>query len=368
MANPKLLIVGCGITGATIAHLLAQCSVKISVWEASLAVGGRMQTHAALGGSTDTGAQYISRGAGGAPPSEAALAALDGVYDELLGAGVLRPLTATVRGVRPSHHEQTHYVAPAGLASMASHLSRRAEVSLGRSLKRLRVGAGGNGWLATSGDGAEESFDAVVLTAPVPQLLAIEGDVRSTLGADLVRDLGAVQYSARFALAAYFAPEADAVLDGLPWAATYVAGEERDIVCFVAADARKRGLAAGEATPSLLAHTSVPWGIENMGRDDEEVKAAILADVDRLVPGLPEPLAVELVRWRQSQVRDPLPDPAGGAAPAYALKLLGRGAAEAGASARAPLFVAGDMLSGSNFENTVASAHRVRELFLDEGQ
>lgn len=54
--------------------------------------------------------------------------------------------------------------------------------------------------------------------------------------------------------------------------------------------------------PSVVVHTSVPFGIEHLECDMEKVQKLILEHLRDVLPGLPEPASIKCHRWRYSQV------------------------------------------------------------------
>ena len=91
-------------------------------------------------------------------------------------------------------------------------------------------------WTATAKDGSSDSFNAIILTIPVPQILQLAGTFQEHLKS--VRpSLELVEYSSRFALALYFSEDAQVEF---PWTAKYV--KDNQCIRFVAIDSTKRGL------------------------------------------------------------------------------------------------------------------------------
>lgn len=141
----------------------------------------------------------------------------------------------------------------------------------------------------------------------------------SVLSVQQKQQLDGVVYSSRFAVALFFPPE---VVFRFSWSACYVA--DSSIIRYVAADSRKRnaGLSLlpsvrqrlGSTTdttvfpdvsglgPSLVVHTSVSFGLENLEKDKEEVQGLILEELYKLLPELPQPVGVKCQKWRYSQV------------------------------------------------------------------
>lgn len=54
--------------------------------------------------------------------------------------------------------------------------------------------------------------------------------------------------------------------------------------------------------PSLVVHTSVSFGLENLEKDKGDVQAIILEELNKLLPALPPPVSLKCQKWRYSQV------------------------------------------------------------------
>lgn len=285
---PSVLVVGGGITSAAVSRALRrQLPVEsVTVWEALGSLGGRMHTErtSVLGaaGLADTGAQYVT-----VTDDAGAAVAHKPLYDQLVESGVLRPMTGRIEGKRSADGGGTNYVAPQGVATIVEHMFSSNEVvpSLGRQavgLRRVtRDGSLRGCWEVSSSDGHCQSFDGVVLTAPIPELLELldsgEGgawlDAGGARGAGVGREeLRAVQYSSRYALTLFFPPAAAASFAAeLDWVSRYVAKEDDDALVYLCHDSAKRGGAPGGGPAgdppglvSLVAHTSVPYGIRTL--------------------------------------------------------------------------------------------------------
>ena len=99
--------------------------------------------------------------------------------------------------------------------------------------------------------------------------------------------------------------------------------------------------------PSLLAHTSVPFGIEHLEMDMNDVKEIIISHVKQILPDLPEPVNSRCLRWRYSQVSHGVD-----------------GSPGCIALCNSPLLVAcGDAFSHSNFDGCIDSAMSVVDTF-----
>eukprot|EP00501_MAST-03F_sp_TOSAG23-6_P000636 GSMAST32.ASY1.ANO1.660.1 assembled CDS len=282
-ATKSVLVIGCGITGAsTFHHLQKLCpSWSIQLWDKARGPGGRMSTTFDDGGaSADLGAQYIS--VPKIPKSDPEL------LDKLLSDGILVPFEAT--SIKGDRHEQgqKHYVAPSGMCSVVDYFLQPAikDKAVHFSRRVSRIDYSQNQWLVTDSELNKSYFDAVVSTVPLPQLLGLHPsgldpscDFVSSLlqkdNPDIYTKLSNVSYSTRYVAAVHYGPEVwDGVLkdtcsgdDGevvdsennSNWAVRYVNNEEDDALVFISIDNAKRngGDVNEAAKTSILAGRGV---------------------------------------------------------------------------------------------------------------
>jgi len=362
--GPHVLIIGAGLTGASLAHYCAQVAapLQLTVWERSQGPGGRFSTIRSSRSPAiiDHGAQYITRGAGRDPDLA--------LYETLLSDGVIQPYTGMISGGKPGHEAQEHFICRDGMSSVAGHMLGRTAVEYDRCAFDVQERDGR--WLVKDSHGGSETFDAIVVTAPTPQLLELEGaDLRALLAphADALARV-AKRYSTRFAACVWYGTEAWEALAEVPWASKYVRSGENgnEGLVYMSIEPRKREQTA-DSPPALLLHSSVPFGLAHLEDDDDTVLRMLLADLAKLLPTLPPPAAAELHRWKYSQAPPPhavLRGETGEVAGAEdGALLLRRGAGDSGgngggaatAAIGPPLVVAGDGLTGSNFDSAVAS-------------
>uniref|UniRef100_A0A668T386 Amine oxidase domain-containing protein n=1 Tax=Oreochromis aureus TaxID=47969 RepID=A0A668T386_OREAU len=333
----RVLIVGAGLTGSLCACLLRrelQSTVRIVVWDKARGAGGRMSTSRAPDASSqsaDLGAQYISATPAYARSHHSSVA---GVLLGALSAGLLQPLDCLIEGLK-DHEGTENYVTPLGTSSIIKHFLSQSGADLFLEHHMTGLYRRGASWEVERKAGASEMFDAVVLTMPVPQILQLQGDLGQLLSVQQRQQLEGVVYSSRFALALFFSP--DAILN-VPWGAKYVT--DSSCIRYVAVDSKKRGADAPGRGPSLVVHTSVPFGLEHLERDKEDVQPIILRELHRLLPGLPQPINIKCQKWRYSQVQTSVPD-----CPGH-MTILDE-----------PLLVCGgDAFTHSNFDGCVESA------------
>ncbi|CAB1429397.1 unnamed protein product, partial [Pleuronectes platessa] len=171
----RVLIVGAGLTGSVCACLLRrelQNKVNIVVWDKARGSGGRMSTTRPpdpSSHSADLGAQYIT-----ATPAYAQ--SHHSFYSELLSSGVLQPLLTQVEGLKHKDNER-NYVTPLGMCSVVKHFLSESGADLFFEHHVTGLYRSGASWEVERKAGASETFDAVILTMPVPQILQLQGDV-----------------------------------------------------------------------------------------------------------------------------------------------------------------------------------------------
>lgn len=60
--------------------------------------------------------------------------------------------------------------------------------------------------------------------------------------------------------------------------------------------------ASSEIGPSLVIHTTVPFGVTYLEHSIENVQELIFQQLETVLPGLPRPVATKCQKWRYSQV------------------------------------------------------------------
>ncbi|XP_059091733.1 renalase-like isoform X2 [Tigriopus californicus] len=261
-------------------------------------------------------------------------------YEALVAAGLLAPLQAQVLGMKPMDEAQNHYVAPRGCSSLVKHYLAQAKCEVGFGHHVSEVTRHQAQWTVKTQNGVSDQFDVVVLTMPLPQVLALGGSIQDTLKEQhngLSQLLQDVQYSARYALGYFYDEPVDLKLD---FDAQYI--QDDPVLRFVSVDNRKRGLGPDSPT-SLVFHTSVSFGLEHVESTPQALQAQLVACVRARFPDLPEPKHVKCQKWRYSQVSRPLTG-----MPGFAIL------------ERQPLLiVGGDGLTHSNFDGCLKSAKAV---------
>jgi renalase len=345
MAEKRLLVVGAGLSGSLTAAILKRSSVlfNITVWDKARGAGGRMSTHRDPnnpGLSVDMGAQYISKTVA-AHPQDAYECLRESVYEDLVSSHVLDSFCGQIEGVTERFTTSTvqNYISTQGLNSVVKHFLRQsgAEVSFQQHVSSLRSSVGKDASTVLVGctnSDQERTFDGVILTMPVPQLLNLGGRIITEMDGTILANIRSVSYSTRYALGLFYK---DAITRPESWSAKYF---DDPTVRFAAWDTAKRGCTSHGST--LLLHTSVPFGIEHLEDDKEEVRGLIMHRAEELIPGLKRvsPTHSHVTRWRYSQVLQGYPGSPGCVVLSHD-----------------PLVViTGDAFCGSNFENCIRAA------------
>ncbi len=249
------------------AGLTAAGALRANGWEVVLldkgrGVGGRMATRRMGESRLDHGAQFFTVRH---PRFQSAI-------DGWVAAGWVEPWFEEGGHVR--------YRGVGGMNALAKHLAKPFDVRT--ETKVERVEAVGGHWLI---DGAFEA-DALLLTAPAPQSLAILGDAAPP---EIAAALGSIEYEPCFALLL--------TLDGpsrVP-APGYVRPENGPIEWI--ADNTQKGLSTGGA--ALTVHARADFSREHLEASPECVQRMLLEAASEWFGG--NVTGAQLHRWRYSR-------------------------------------------------------------------
>lgn len=262
--RPTVVVVGAGVAGLVCAASLAAQGAAVTVLDKGRAPGGRLATRRTERGVFDHGAQFVTL----RDPRMARHRA------RWTDAGAVRPwFDDALRG-------------SSGMSSLARHLAEGLPVTC--DLRVSAVARSGDGWVVRADDGRVFAADAVVLTAPVPQSLALVDAGGVALDDTTRARLAGVTYAP--CLAGMFA---GAWPDHL--AAHGVARVDGDVLAWLASNAAK-GISP---TPTLTAHARADWSEARWGDADDDILAALGAAVASAIGGAVTPVALK--RWRYAR-------------------------------------------------------------------
>ena len=178
----RVVVVGAGMSGLVAARDLSVAGAEVAVFDKGRAVGGRMATKRFAGGRFDHGAQHFSV----RDPDFAQY------IRKLSFLGVVREWYSGESLTTDRGSEIRHAGVPA-MRSICEQIAVGLDIRLDRRVIEVRPGH------VTLESGAVEHADAVIVTAPLPQISDLIGD---TAAPDVVRMLESVEYEACIAMLA----------------------------------------------------------------------------------------------------------------------------------------------------------------------
>lgn len=280
--SADVLIVGAGLAGLTAARELTAAGASVVVVDKGRSVGGRLATRRIGAARLDHGAQFFTvRG------DEFA-----SVVAEALDAGVVHEWC---RGFSDPPDGHPRYAGTSGMNSVAKWLATGLDVATG--VRLTSVGARAGEIRADAADGRSMRAASVILTAPVPQSLALLDASGTTLDPAVQTTLASIEYFATLALLV--------TVDG-----THAVDEPGGIqldetadFTFIA-DNRRKGVSDA---PALTFHANHAYSATRYEDDPDEVLAELL-ELARPWLGGATVAEAQLKKWRYAGPVDPVPD------------------------------------------------------------
>lgn len=183
---PNAVIIGAGLAGLLAGRTLTRAGWEVALLDKGRGVGGRLATRRINDATFDHGAQFFTV----RDPRFQAIA------DEWLAAGVAVEWT---RGFATNDGHPRYRGVP-GMTALAKHLAAGLNINLGERATAVRVE--NNHWQIQMENGATFTADALVMTPPVPQSLALLDAGNFTLPADSRAALDKIAYHPCIALMA----------------------------------------------------------------------------------------------------------------------------------------------------------------------
>lgn len=245
----QIAIVGAGVAGLAAGRELGRAGHGVTVFEKSRGLGGRVATRRVDGFAIDHGAQLMKA------PSARLLA----LVEEAAGAQDLAAPVwifdgeARVSPGDPVFNEDAKWVWAGGNTALAKAMGRGLNVRLETTVAALR--RDGAGYVALDDGGqALGSFEAVLLTAPAPQTVAIlaASDLDPRTHAELEAALSPVRYRPCLSIALAYSRRPE-----LPWYALLNVDRLHPIA-WLACEHAKPGRAP-DGTALFLAQMSPAW-------------------------------------------------------------------------------------------------------------
>jgi predicted NAD/FAD-dependent oxidoreductase len=273
------LIVGAGMAGLLAARRLRERGLRVTVLDKGRGVGGRMATRQLGEARFDHGAQFITV----RDPAFGKLAA------DWLAAGVLCEWfrSAPAAGARVVDHGHPRYRGANGMRSIAEHLCLDLDVRTGERV--VSLSCNGRRWQAQSESGTTVAADALVLTPPVPQTLALLDSSAIPIPLPVREELEAIGYEPCLAVMVRLSGPSNVPAPG----GLRLSGEPLAWV----ADNRLKGISAGSG--GLTLHAGPVFSRENFGEDRERVAQMMVAAAREWLGS--EIIETMVHGWRYSQ-------------------------------------------------------------------
>jgi photolyase PhrII len=286
-SQPKIAVVGAGISGAMAARTLADHGLRVTVFDKSRGMGGRMSTRHCEEHAFDHGAQYFT--------------ARHPVFRRYVESWVEQGVAACWGGtvvaydrnesgsepswdcsVRPTVER---FVGTPGMTSIAKHLLRDADMRLNQPI--VAIEPAGDSFRLMATENVELGvFDRVILTIPAPQaalLVPFDQGLASQMAKVLYDPCWCGMYQFKESLHS-------------DWNGAFVNGGP---IRWIGRSHTKPGRkSSGE---SLVIHAASDWSTEHYEQDQEFVIATLLREYFRVTGQQPQtPTIASAHRWRYS--------------------------------------------------------------------
>lgn len=290
--HSKCIIVGAGMAGLTAARQLNRAGVEVCILEKSRGTGGRMATRRLTlpdgrEARFDHGAQSIM----------AERPRFRAIVDEWVAGGAAKlwidGSDSAPIGMRDG---RLRYRGVGGMTSISRALAHGLGIEV--NTRVTAVSPGSRGWHVDTTAGRVYEADALILTAPVPQSLAVLEAGGTALPSDVQDSLSRITYTPCICvLAAYDAPTA------LRPPGIISSGADTTIQTVV--DNHAKGVSP--QAHAVTIHTSAEFSRDHWAANDEEIMSAVLSEVRDVLPEFPGHVMTH--RWKYSRCLSPAPVP-----------------------------------------------------------
>lgn len=281
----KVVVIGAGISGLVAAHELVAAGAEVAVVDKGRSVGGRLATRRIGDARLDHGAQFFT----------VRTPAFQRRVDDWVDRGLVHVWN---HGFDPDASDgHPRYVASNGMNSLAKDLAAGLDASpcsieTSTMAFTVRSADSAAGWDVVIDDATVRSGDAVILTSPLPQSLALLVDSGVEMDGTLMR----TEYDRTIGLLV--------TLDGASAVpATGGVHDGDDVFSFIG-DNRSKGVSP---THAVTFHANPGWS-ETHWNDDDTLIDTLSAAAQRWL-GDARIVEAQVKKWRLATPRSIWPDP-----------------------------------------------------------
>jgi predicted NAD/FAD-dependent oxidoreductase len=283
MDNVNIAVIGAGIAGLACALELSRADAKVTVFERSRGLGGRLGTRRQGNLAFDHGAQFVT----------ARSRAFARYVEVATRAGAAAPWKPRVREDERAWDEpiEEWHVGTPGMSAFVRSLSRSVNLQTGVSVHELLQGQ--RGWELQTDSGRENRiFDAIAVAVPAPQALSLLGPHGRAF-----RHLTDVRMAPCWTGMMAFERPIDAGTEAQRWTS--------GPLTWAARDSSKPQRPAGPEC--WVVHASPAWSRQHLDADAQEAARLLLREfATALGLSLPPPVFLLAHRWRHAFVEQPL--------------------------------------------------------------
>jgi len=283
MGAVRIAVIGAGMAGLACARELARAEAKVTLFERSRGLGGRLGTRRQGNFAFDHGAQYIT----------ARHRPFVRYLETAARAGVLSrwsPRILEDERLLETPIDDWHVGQP-GMSAVVRPLSRNVDLQSGVGVHELIQSQ--RGWeLQTDSGRPNQIFNAIAVAVPAPQALTLLGPHGRAF-----HRLTEVHMAPCWTTMMAFETPLDSDADVRRWS--------RGPISWAACDSSKPQRPAGPQC--WVVHASVDWSREHLEADAREVAQLLLHEFATATGSkLPVPVHLQAHRWRHALVQQPL--------------------------------------------------------------